>query len=65
MLRLYPGRNAERITAIRASPDDGVLPLHLRPGQTLVLLGGWVAHSVASVAPGQARVVSALCYRLE
>jgi hypothetical protein len=62
-LQLYPGRVAEPLARIRATPDRGLLPLHLQPGQTIVLLGGYVAHATAAMAEGQKRMISVLCYR--
>lgn len=62
-LRLYPGRIAEPLSSIRRSPEWGALSLRLLPGQTLVLLGGLVPHTVLPVAPGQERIVSVLCYQ--
>jgi hypothetical protein len=62
-LCLYPGRSQEPLSAIRRSPGEGTLGVRLKPGQTLVLLGGIVPHAVLPVAAEQARVVSVLCYR--
>lgn len=62
-LRVYPGRIAEPLSAIRRSPERGAVVLRLLPGQTLVILGGLVPHTVLPVAAGQERIVSVLCYR--
>jgi hypothetical protein len=62
-LQLYPGRVAESLARIRATPDQGLVPLQLKPGETIVLLGGTVAHATAAMAEGQKRVISVLCYR--
>jgi hypothetical protein len=40
-----------------------MVPVPLRPGQTVVMLGGIVPHHVLPMAQGQVRVVSVLCYR--
>jgi hypothetical protein len=62
-LRLYPDRIEEPLSAIRRSPERGAVGVRLLPGQTLVLLGGLVPHTVLPVVSGQARIVSVLCYR--
>ncbi len=62
-LTLYPGRVSEPLSAIRANPDLGAVKLRLALGQTLVMFGGVVPHSVRPIAPGQMRIVSVLCYR--
>lgn len=62
-LQLYPTRIADSLATIRGTPHRGRVAIHLRPGQTVVLLGGYVAHATAPVAAGQRRVISVLCYR--
>jgi len=62
-LQLYPARIAEPLSQIRATPDRGLVSVRLRPGQTIVLLGGYVAHATAPMAHGQKRLISVLCYR--
>jgi hypothetical protein len=63
LLTFYPQRLAERLSAIRATPQEGAVKMRLRPGQTLVLLGGIVPHAILPTARGQVRIVSILCYR--
>ena len=65
ILCLYPERVFEKIDEIRATPGQGAVKMRLLPGQTMVLFGGFVAHSVLPVSNGQARIVSSLCYRLD
>jgi hypothetical protein len=60
---LYPGRFSEPLSAIRTTPNAGVMKLLLEPGQTLVMYGGIVPHALLPVAEGQARIVSVLCYQ--
>jgi hypothetical protein len=62
-LVMYPGRIAEPLSSIRGSPADGACVVGVGPGQTIVMLGGLVPHRVRRVSPGQARVVSVLCFR--
>jgi hypothetical protein len=62
-LRLYPGRAAEPLTVIRSTPDQGVASVQLHPGQTIILLGGYVAHATVPMSAAQKRVISVLCYR--
>jgi hypothetical protein len=62
-LCLYPERLLEPLSAIRASLDQGVIRLRLKPRQTLVMWGGIVPHAVLPMAHHQVRIVSALCYR--
>jgi hypothetical protein len=63
MLYLYPGRICERLSTIRATPEQGAVKLRLMSGQTIVMLGGMVPHAVSPVADKQVRIVSVLCYR--
>jgi hypothetical protein len=62
-LQLYPGRMAEPLSRIRSAPDQGLICVHLRPGQTIILLGGCVPHATAAMGKGQKRIISALCFR--
>lgn len=62
---VYPSRLSEPVAAIEAAPERGVVRLRLRPGQTLVMFGRIVPHSVLPVTDGQRRVVSALCYQID
>jgi hypothetical protein len=63
-LCMYPTRAFEPLSSIRATPERGAVRIRLLPGQTIVMLGGIVPHSVLPIAPGQQRIVSVLCYRL-
>lgn len=60
----YPGHHAEPLSVIRAQPHDGAKPVAIRPGQSAVLAGGLIPHCVTPTAPGQLRVISALCFQL-
>lgn len=64
-LCLWPRRGGERLAAIRAAPDAGRVAVRLRPGESIVLLGGLVPHRLEPVAASQARVVAPLCFRAQ
>ena len=64
LLCLYPGRTAESLAAIRATPAHGAFSIRLRPAQTIVFYGGIVPHALLPVSPSQVRIVSVLCYRI-
>lgn len=63
-LCMYPDRLAEPLSKVRSAPDKGALKLHLNVGQTIVMYGGLIPHTLLPVAPGDSRVVSVLCYRI-
>jgi hypothetical protein len=63
MFCLYPYRLAEKIRTIQATPDKGAVKFRLRPGQSLVLFGRWVAHAVLPIGRNQKRIVSVVCYK--
>ena len=62
LTRYYPGRQHEPLSRIGATPDDGVMRVRVPVGSTLVMFGGVVAHAIESVAAGELRVVSILCF---
>lgn len=62
-LLFYPDRCDEPLSAIRHTPRDGAHVLKARPGETVVIAGGEVAHRVLPMAPGRTRVISVLCFR--
>ena len=62
-LVLYPKRISEPLSQIRSMPDAGSISVHLRPGQTIVLLGGYVPHATMPMGRGQKRIISVLCFR--
>lgn len=63
-LGLYPTRIFEPLSAIRATPQQEVVTVRLQPGQTIVMFGGVVPHTLLPVVAGQVRIVSVLCYRV-
>lgn len=62
-LAMYPTRTQEQLSSIRASPERGEHLLRLRPGESLLLLGGLVPHRLLPVGTGHVRIVAPLCYR--
>jgi len=62
-LALYPGRIFEPLSAIRDRPREGACLVKLRPGQTLIMFGGVIPHTLLPVVEGQIRIISVLCFR--
>ena len=62
-LVLYPDRSGDSLRSIRATPTTGAETVKLRPGQTLIMFGGVIAHRVNPTRRGQRRVISVLCFR--
>lgn len=62
-LSLWPTRTADRLSKIRARPAPGRVTVRLRPGQSIVLLGGLVPHALEPLDVGHERVVAPLCFR--
>ena len=62
-LCLYPERCTEPLSEIRATPEEGALPVRLGVGQTIVMYGGIVPHALLPLAEGQTRIVSVLCFK--
>ena len=63
-LRIWPRGLARPLSTIRGAPDLGGVEVRVAPGETLILLGGYLPHALLAVAPGQERVVSVLCFRV-
>ena len=64
-LCLYPARLFEPLSVVRSTPDDGAVLISLEPGQTIIMFGGIIPHTLLPVSAGQTRIVSVLCYRAE
>ena len=62
-LTLWPSRADEPLSAIRAEPERGRVPLTLRPGEAVVLLGGVVPHAVDPLPAGRTRVTAPMCFQ--
>ena len=62
LLRLWPSRARESIDDIRHNPRRAI-HLRIAAGQTVLLLGGLVAHQVLPLGPQQIRIVAPLCYQ--
>jgi hypothetical protein len=63
-LAVYPERIHEPLSSIRATPQNGAIRFRLELGQTIVLFGGVVPHTILPLEPEQARIVSVLCFRI-
>jgi hypothetical protein len=64
LTRLYPQRQREPLSHIRASPNLGAVTTRVAVGQTMVMFGGLVPHAILPLGVGELRVVSVLCYRV-
>lgn len=64
LLALYPDRTGEGLSSIRASPERGRVLLRLPVGQSLILLGGLIPHTLLPMSAGHVRIVAPLCYRV-
>jgi hypothetical protein len=64
-LCLYPTRLFEPLSSIRATPEEGAVLVNLKPGQTIIMFGGIIPHTLLPVSAGQTRIVSVLCYRAQ
>lgn len=62
LLRVWPARARESLDDIRGNPHDA-RHLRIRAGETVLLLGGIVAHQVLPLVPRQLRIVAPLCYQ--
>ena len=61
----YPERQHEPLSHIRATPDAGAMSFRLPAGSTMVMFGGLVPHLIEPLAPGELRIVSILCFRVQ
>jgi hypothetical protein len=62
LLRTWPGRVRDPLDAVRRDPR-GHVDVRARAGDTILLLGGLVAHQVLPLADGHLRVVAPVCYQ--
>jgi hypothetical protein len=63
--RFYPRRQHEKLSRIRATVGNGVVSVRLPVDSTMVMFGGLVPHLIEPLAPGELRIVSILCYRVD
>ncbi len=63
-LDLYPSAGHRSLSAIRAAPADGAVSVDLAAGESLVLLGGFVAHRLPPLGAAHVRVVAPMCFTL-
>jgi hypothetical protein len=62
-LHLWPERTQERLGEIAADPEPGRVSVRLRPGESIILLGGIVPHTLAEIEKGHVRIAAPLCFR--
>jgi len=62
-LAVYPRALGAPLREVRAAPEDGVMLVKARPGQSIVILGGLVPHRVLPLGGSGQRIISALCFR--
>lgn len=62
MLRLWPSRARHTLDEIREDPH-GFVDVRVQAGDTVLLLGGLVAHQVLPLAEGHLRIISPMCYQ--
>jgi hypothetical protein len=62
---LYPTRQHEALSRIRAAASKGAINVRLPVGSTMVIFGGVVPHLIQPIAANELRIVSILCYRAE
>jgi len=63
-LFVYPEFCGRPLAAVRAAGHRAAMPVSLRPGESVVMLGGLLPHEVTPLLPGQERIVSVMCYRV-
>jgi hypothetical protein len=64
-LLVYPEHINLPLEWARQAGRSAGLTVTIRPGESAALLGGVVPHEVTPVLPGQERVVSVMCYRVQ
>lgn len=62
VLRIWPSRARDTVDDIRADPQ-GYVDVRASAGDTIVLLGGIVAHRVLPLSAGHLRIVAPVCYQ--
>jgi len=63
-LCFWPGAIGQPLSEVRARPAEGAVVRRLRPGETLVMLGGLLPHALLPVRAGQLRIVSVMCFEV-
>jgi hypothetical protein len=65
LTHFYPTRLQEPLSEIRSRPQNGLVSLRLPVGSTAVMFGGLLPHLITAQGPGEVRIVSILCFRME
>jgi hypothetical protein len=60
----YPNHIDAPLSTIRKIGRTAASPIPLAFGETVVILGGFVAHEVTPMAAGNERIIAVTCYRL-
>lgn len=63
-LLVYPSHVREPLSSVRVAGRTAAMPVRLRLGDTIALLGGIVPHEVVPMEPRQERIVSVMCYQV-
>ncbi len=64
-LLVYPEFRGQPLANVRAAGHAAATSVHLQPGETVVMLGGFLPHEVTPMMPGQERIVSVMCYGID
>lgn len=64
-LLVHSAHLGQDLHAVRRRPHDGTAVVKAQPGQSIVLLGGLLAHETVPVTADKPRIISALCFRAE
>jgi len=65
VLCVYPNRCEEPLSQIRATPNQGRVPVQLAPNHTVLMYGGIIPHLITPTVNLQVRIVSVLCFSIQ
>ncbi|HYN35265.1 MAG TPA: hypothetical protein VES40_21750 [Ilumatobacteraceae bacterium] len=61
-LELFVDAGHLSLDSIRSTMQYGAVPVDLAVGESLIVLGGFVAHRLAELGPHQVRIVAPMCF---